>query len=63
MAIFVVVDMALVTVVVGTGSDCQGLAKPQGLEGRVRRVRVRVGILVRYASVGYSDNDCICAYL
>ena len=27
-------------------SDCQGLAKPLGLEGRVQRVRVRVGISV-----------------
>jgi hypothetical protein len=25
-------------------SDCQGLAKPLGLEGRIWRVRVRVGI-------------------
>ena len=31
-------------------SDCQGLAKPLGLEGRVQRVRVRVGISVPLAN-------------
>ena len=28
------------------GSDCRGLAKPLGLEGRVQRVRVRIGVSV-----------------
>ena len=31
-------------------SDCQGLAKPLGLEGRVQRVRVRVGTSVPLAN-------------
>ena len=31
-------------------SDCQWLAKPLGLEGRVQRVRVRVGISVPLAN-------------
>ena len=45
------------------GSDCRGLAKPLGLEGRVQRVRLRIGVSVLLVNLILSKGTGVSIFI